>query len=131
MPRDPLPVDFIPAGGPILPRTGSVVAQSARVPTRLFRPLLEYIRDSELLCSQQITPAVEVATAPFHFALSTTAETECVSHVLQAMTDLDPMATVLSADGVGAFDFVWRTSMLRGLQNVERGGSVLLFVRQF
>ena len=40
--------------------------------------------------SQQITPAVEVATAPFQFALSTRAGTECVSHVLQAMTDLDP-----------------------------------------
>ena len=35
--------------------------------------------------SQQITPAVEVATAPFQFALSTRAGTECVAHVLQSM----------------------------------------------
>ena len=34
--------------------------------------------------SQQITPAVEVATAPFQYALSTRAGTKCVSHVLQA-----------------------------------------------
>ena len=81
--------------------------------------------------SQQITPAVEVATAPFQFALSTRAGTECVSHVLQARTDLDPMGTVLSFDGVGAFDLVSRTSMLRGFQGVEGGGSVLPFVRQF
>ena len=47
------------------------------------------------------------------------------------MSDLDPMATVLSVDGVGAFDLVSRTSMLRGLQGVEGGGSVLPFVRQF
>ena len=78
--------------------------------------------------SQQITPAVEVATAPFQFALSTRAGTECV---LQAMSDLDPVVTVLSVDGVGAFDLVSRTSMLRGLQGVEGGGSVLPFVRQF
>ena len=54
-----------------------------------------------------------------------------MSHVLQEMTDLDPLATVLSVDGVGAFDLVSRTSMLRGLQGVEGGGSVLPFVRQF
>ena len=47
------------------------------------------------------------------------------------MTDLDPMATVLSVDGVGAFDLVSRTSMLRGLQGAVGGGSVLPFVRQF
>ena len=47
------------------------------------------------------------------------------------MTDLDPMATVLSVDGVGAFDLVSRTSMFRGLQGVEGGGSVLPFVLQF
>ena len=54
-----------------------------------------------------------------------------MSHVLQALTDLDPSATVLSVDGVGAFDLVSRASMLRGLQGVEGGGSVLPFVRQF
>ena len=81
--------------------------------------------------SQQITAAVEVATAPFQFALSTRAGTECVSHLLQAVSDLDPMATVLSVDGVGAFDLVSRTFMLRGLQGVEGGGSVLPLARQF
>ena len=78
--------------------------------------------------SQQITPAVDVATTPFQCALSTREGTECVS---QAITDLDPSATVMSIDGVGAFDLVSRTSMLRGLQGVEGGGSVLPFVRQF
>ena len=38
---------------------------------------------------------------------------------------------MLSVDGVGAFDLVSRTSMLRGLQGVEGGSSVLPFVRQF
>ena len=28
--------------------------------------------------------------------------TECVFHLLQAMTDMDPLAIVLSVDGVGA-----------------------------
>ena len=81
--------------------------------------------------SQQITPTVEVATAPFQFALSTRAGTECVAHVLQSMSDVDPLATVVSIDGVGAFDLVSRSSMLRGLLGVEGGGAVLPFVRQF
>ena len=80
--------------------------------------------------SQQIAPAVEVATAPYQFALSTRAGTECVAHVLQSMSDVDPLATVVSIDGVGAFDLVSRSSMLRGLLGVEGGGAVLPFVRQ-
>ena len=48
----------------------------------------------------------EIATAPFQHALRTRAGCECVSHVLQTLTDLDELATILSADGVGAFDLI-------------------------
>ena len=51
--------------------------------------------------------------------------------MVQARTDLDDRATVLSIDGIGAFDLVSRESMLRGLLRVEGGDSVLPFVRQF
>lgn len=54
--------------------------------------------------AQQISDEVEAATAPFQYALSTRAGTECVSHILQATTDSDEEATILSIDGVGAFD---------------------------
>ena len=48
--------------------------------------------------------------------------------MVQALTDADPSATVLSIDGIGAFDLV---SMLEGLRRVEGGDSALPFVSQF
>ena len=45
--------------------------------------------------AQQIRAPVEVATAPFQYALSTRAGCECVAHALQALTDADPLATIL------------------------------------
>ena len=83
--------------------------------------------------SQQITPAVEVATAPFQFAISTRAGTECVAHVLQCMTDVDPLATIVSVDGVGAFDLVSQSSRLSGLLGLKEvvllaaNGAILCF----
>ena len=47
------------------------------------------------------------------------------------MTDLDPNTTLLSVDGIGAFDLISREAMLQGLSEVEGGGSVLLFVKLF
>ena len=81
--------------------------------------------------AQQINPAVERATAPFQYALTTRAGVECVAHVIQTLTDLDHAATVPSADGVGAFDLISRASMLEGLRAMEDGDSVLPFVSQF
>ena len=40
--------------------------------------------------AQQLTKVVEKATAPFHCALSTRAGCECVSHVLQGLTEIYP-----------------------------------------
>ena len=52
-------------------------------------------------------------------------------HVLQALTDNDETATILSVDGIGVFDLISRKSMMRGLLEVEGGGKVLPFARQF
>ena len=81
--------------------------------------------------AQQFSPTIEQATAPFQYALSTKAGGECIAHALQALTDLDPRATVLSLDGVGAFDLISRGSMLKGLRSIPGGDSVLPFVLQF
>ena len=81
--------------------------------------------------AQQMGPAVERHTSPFQFALSTKSGCECVAHIAQAMTDLDPTTTLLSVDGIGAFDLISREAMLQGLLEVEGGGGVLPFVRQF
>ena len=49
----------------------------------------------------------------------------------QSSTDLDESTTILSVDGVGAFDLVSRKAMLEGLLNMEGGDSLLPFARQF
>ena len=61
--------------------------------------------------AKQIAKKVEEATAPFQYALSTKAGCECVAHVLQSMTDLNPEVTVTSIDGVGAYDLISRSAM--------------------
>ena len=63
--------------------------------------------------------------------MSTRAGTECVAHALQALTELDPRATVVSIDGVSAFDLISRRSMLEALATVDGGPAVLPFVRVF
>ena len=81
--------------------------------------------------AQQIRASVEVATAPFQYALSTRAGCECVEHALQALTDADHRATILSVDGISAYDSISRVAMLRGLQRMEGGDALLPFVSQF
>ena len=71
--------------------------------------------------AQQLGPAIERATFPFQYALTTRACTECIAHLVQALTDADPSATVLSIDGIGEFDLVSRQSMLDCLGRVEGG----------
>ena len=59
------------------------------------------------------------ATAPFQYALSTKAGCECASHVVQALTEANPETTVVSFDGVSAFDLISREAMLNGLLHVD------------
>ena len=75
--------------------------------------------------ARQLGPAVESATAPYQFALSTKAGSECVAHVAQALTDMDDNATLLSVDGMGVFDLVSRGAMMSGLLEVVHPHSLL------
>ena len=81
--------------------------------------------------AQQLSKEVEEATSPFQYALTTRAGCECVAHVLQTLTDLDEHATIVSIDGIGAYDLISRQSMLDGLSAMENGEKLLLFVRSF
>ena len=81
--------------------------------------------------AQQISEAVEAATAPFQYALTTKAGCECVAHAVHSLTEQHPDATILSIDGVGAFDLISRESMLRGLMRCPGGSSVMPFVQMF
>ena len=61
---------------------------------------------------QQVGLAVEKATAPFQYALSTRAGCECIGHAFQFLTERDPSATITSIDGISAFDTISRTAMM-------------------
>ena len=45
--------------------------------------------------TKQIAKKVEQATSLFQYVLSAMAGSECVAHVLQTLTDVDPNATVV------------------------------------
>ena len=81
--------------------------------------------------AQQINPTVERFTALFQCAMTTRAGTECVAHALQALTETDPEATVMSLDGISAFDLISRKSMLEAFCRMPGGEQVLPFVRMF
>ena len=87
------------------------------------------------IMAQQLGDAVEAFTAPYQCALRTKAGCECVAHVLQGLTELDPLATVTSVDGISAFDLIsrkaTRKAMLEGLMRVDGGSSALPFVSLF
>ena len=79
--------------------------------------------------AQQIADEVEAATFPHQYALSTRAGTECVAHALLSVTDMDAAATVLSIDGVGAFDSISRSAMLGALADLPDASGALPFVK--
>ena len=51
-----------------------------------------------------------------------------MSHILQTLVESDADATIVSIDGIGAFDLVSRNAMLRGLKEMDTGDRVLPFV---
>ena len=81
--------------------------------------------------AQKITPAVLEATSPFQYALGSKAGGESVAHAIQSLTDMDSRATVLSIDGISAFDMISRAAMLDGMGQIRGGEAVLPFVLQF
>ena len=62
---------------------------------------------------------MERVTAPFQYAMTTRAGTECVAHALQALTEADPTAIVMSLDGVSAFDLTSRRASFQLFVRVD------------
>ena len=81
--------------------------------------------------AQELSHHIEAATSPFQHALTTRSGCECIAHAVQALTDVNPEATVLSVDGIGAFDLISRASMLTALRDLPGCDRALPFVRQF
>ena len=79
--------------------------------------------------AKQFSKVFETECAPFQYALSTRAGTDCVGHMLRAATDAKPTATILSVDGIGAFDHVHRSAMLGRLLCMPAARALLPFVR--
>ena len=52
-------------------------------------------------------------------------------HALTAVTEANPTHTILSVDGVGAYDNISRNSMLQGLRDVPEANRCLPFVKMF
>ena len=81
--------------------------------------------------AKQFAKKAEAATAPFQYALSTKAGCECVTHIVQALTDQDANATVVTVDGIGAYDLTSRSALLEGLLRMEDGDQILSLARCF
>ena len=79
--------------------------------------------------ARQFGKAVEAVCAPYQSDLSTRAGTDCAGHATRAFSDADPQCTVLSIDGVGAYDHLLRSSFLQKLHTLPSLQGLLPFVR--
>ena len=77
------------------------------------------------------TVKFECACMPFQYALSTRAGTDCVALVTRSLIELDPRKTLLSIDGIVAFDLFKRKAMMEALHTNPELASLLPFVRLF
>ena len=81
--------------------------------------------------AQQCALKFDRACMPFQYALSTRAGTDCVARVVRSLIELDPRKTLLSIDGIGAFDHIKRKAMMEALHTNPELASLLPFVRLF
>ena len=65
--------------------------------------------------AQQYASAFLEHCEPFQFVLSTRAGMDAIAHLLRAATDLDEDATVVSLDGIGAYDHLLRAEFFAEL----------------
>ena len=71
------------------------------------------------------------ATAQHQHTLSTRAGCECIAHVLQASTELDPETTITSIDGISAYDTCPEGLCSKVCRGLPEEVPLLPFVRLF
>ena len=81
--------------------------------------------------SQQLMEVVQQATVPKQDAMATKAGCECIAHVLQGATEMNPRAKILSVDGMSAHNTMSRKAMLQGKRDGLGGSAALPFVSMF
>ena len=79
--------------------------------------------------AQMFSSHIHTACSPQQFALSTRAGTGAVLHALTTATEHNHNSTILSIDGIGAYDNISRNSMLQGLCNTPEANRCLPYVR--
>ena len=80
-------------------------------------------------CRSHTRSAIRQGSGGSVRSISTRAGTDCVGHAIGVLTDADPECTILSIDGVGAYDHVFRSSFLTKLHQVPGLRGLLPFVR--
>ena len=81
--------------------------------------------------AQQYATTFQAACQPHQYALSTRAGTEAIVHTLTTLSQTNPNHTILSVDGIGAFDNISRNSMLQELLQLPTANRCIPFVRMF
>ena len=79
--------------------------------------------------AKQFVKVFEAECSPFQYALSTMAGTDCVGDMLRAATDGDPSMTILTVDGIGAYDYIFRSALLARWLEMPGAREILPFVR--
>ena len=82
-------------------------------------------------CAQQAVEAFQAVCAPFQYALSTKAGAEALARELNLATESGSRTTVLSVDGVGAYDHIARATIFKGLRRDAHLEAIIPFVRFF
>ena len=82
-------------------------------------------------CAQHAAEALQAVCAPFQYALSTKAGAEALARELNLATESGSRTTVLSVDGVGAYDHIARAAIFEGLRRDARLEALIPFVRFF
>jgi hypothetical protein len=81
--------------------------------------------------AQQFAHEFDDACAPYQFALSTRAGTDCVGHALREISNENPDIVISSLDGISAYDHADRAQMLESLAGLPSACSLLPFVAMF
>ena len=81
--------------------------------------------------ARQKQQALREAVAPANFGLADRSGTDSLVHMVRTLTELDPQCTLLSIDGVGAYDHVSRTQMLQQLWEHPDLRELVPFVRMW
>ena len=78
--------------------------------------------------AQQFSSEFREATAPYNFGIASHGGAESIIHYLRTITDASPGTCITKIDGIGAYDHIYRASMLTKLRALPTAHKLLPFV---